>query len=94
MSQHSDSRDVFFCDCGYTEHMFIVDHQFWGDGMDPEFYIMPMLSPKPLLKRLGIALQYLLGRQSRHGAFDSILLDREDVCRLRDNCNRFLETHP
>lgn len=90
MGSHSDDRDVFFCDCGYTEHMFIVDHFFWGGDMDPEFTIMPMLSPKTLTNRIVVAWRYLCGKQSRHGAFDSILLDRADVIRLRDNCNRFL----
>ena len=89
MSQHSDNRDVFFCDCGATEHMFIVDHHDWGNG-DHEFHIMPLLSPKRLLKRVAYAWRYLLGKSSRHGAFDSVLLDAEDVLRLRDNCNRYL----
>ena len=89
MSKHSEDRDIFFCDCGYTEHMFIVDHHDWGHG-DHEFYIMPLLSPKPLLQRVAYVWRYLTGKQSRNGAFDSILLDAEDVLRLRDNCNRYL----
>jgi len=80
---------VFFCDCGYTEHMFIVDHYDWGNG-DHEFCIMPLLSPKPLLQRIAYVWHYLTGKQSRNGAFDSILLDAEDVERLRDNCDRYL----
>lgn len=89
MSKHSDDREVFFCECGYTEHMFIVDHHFWGDD-DHEFCIVPMLSPRPLRNRIAIAWRYLLGKQSRHDAFDSILLDADDVKRLRASCDRFL----
>ena len=89
MSKQSDDREVFFCECGCTDHMFIVDHHFWGDG-ENEFYIMPMLSTKRLRDRIGIVWRYLRGKQSRYGAFDSILLDREDVERLRASCVRFL----
>jgi len=89
MSKHSEDRSVFFCDCGHTEHMFIVDHHDWGHG-DHEFHIMPLLSPKPLLQRVAYAWRYLLGKSSRHGAFDSVLLDVEDVLALRDNCDRYL----
>ena len=89
MSRHSEDREVFFCDCGHTEHMFIVDHHDWGNG-DREFYIMPLLSPKPLLQRIAYVWRYLMGKQSRNGAFDSILLDDEDVERLRNNCTRYL----
>lgn len=85
-----DNREVFFCDCGYTEHMVIVDHFFWGEDFPAEFYIMPHLSKKPLLERLAYAWRYLLGKQSRHGAFDSILLHTDDVRRLRASCDRFL----
>lgn len=86
----SDDREVFFCDCGYTEHMVIVDQYYWGADDPAEFYIQPHLSKQSLRKRLAYAWRYLLGKQSRYGAFDSILLDRDDVQRLRDSCDRFL----
>jgi hypothetical protein len=91
MSKQSDDREVFFCDCGHTEHMFIVDHFFWGDGLEPEFSIQPHLCKKRLRDRIAYAWRYLLGKQSGFGAFDSILLDLEDVKRLRDSCDRYLK---
>ncbi len=90
MGKFSDSRDVFFCDCGCTEHMFVVDHFFWDGDFPTEFSIQPHLTNRPFLERLTYVWRYLLGKQSQHGAFDSIILDRYDVTRLRDNCNAFL----
>jgi hypothetical protein len=93
MSKHSDDREVFFCECGHKEHMFIVDHHdhpHWADDECNQFYILPMLAPKPLFKRIAIAWGYLWGNQCSDGAFDSILLDDQDVLRLRDNCDRYL----
>jgi hypothetical protein len=37
------------------------------------------------------AWRYLLGHQSGHGAFDTIILHKDDVQRLRASCDRFLE---
>lgn len=87
--KHSDNREVFHCDCGFMEHMLVVDHHYWGGG-DSEFAILPMLSKKSFTKRVGIAWRYLLGAQSRHGAFDAIILDDVDVRRLRKSCDDFL----
>lgn len=89
MNKHADKREVFHCDCGYMEHMFVVDHHYWGEG-EADFSIIPMLSKKSFTKRVGIALRYLVGAQSRHGAFDTILLDDVDVRRLRKSCDDFL----
>lgn len=84
-------REAFFCDCGYTEHMFLVSHFFWGDDFPAEFCLQPHLTKQPLRKRLVYIWRYLLGQQSRHGAFDTIILHRCDVQRLRASCDRFLE---
>ena len=87
----SVEREVFFCDCGYTEHMLLVSHFFWCEGFPAEFCLEPHLSKKPLRKRLAYVWRYLLGHQSRHGAFDTIILHKDDVQRLRASCDRFLE---
>ena len=86
----TDEREVFFCDCGADEHLLLVDHFYWDEESDAEFCIKPHLSKKPLSKRFSYAWRYLLGRQSRWGAFESIVLNEEDVRRLRHSCDRFL----
>jgi hypothetical protein len=45
------------------------------------------LNKKPILKRLKYAVQYLLGRKSRFGAFDEFIFNPDDAERLQEVVN-------
>lgn len=93
MCNDTTTTQLFCCDCGQNEHLMMVDHYHWGDGFDATFSIRIYLNQnKRFLQRLKIAALYLIGRKSKHGAFDSLILGNGDVRRLRNSCNTFMKT--
>ena len=91
MCNDTTKTDLFCCDCGQSEHLMMVDHYYWGDGFDATFSIRIYLNHnKGFFRRLENAMRYIMGRKSKHGAFDSLILGNGDVKRLRDSCSAFL----
>ena len=83
--------DVYFCDCSDPSHQLHISHYHWGEDCDPEFGIVIHLNRFKILKRIKYAFKYIFGWQSKHGAFHEMMLNKEDVERLRDSCNEFIE---
>lgn len=91
MCNDTTTTELYCCDCGQSEHLMMVDHYYWGENTEPEFSISIYLNHnKGFLRRLENAMRYVMGKKSRYGAFDSLLLGNGDVRRLRDSCNAFL----
>jgi hypothetical protein len=77
--------EVFICECNSTEHQMIF---LYGSDEDfPMVYAQVHLNKKPILKRLKYAVQYLLGRKSRFGAFDEFIFNPDDAERLQEVVN-------
>ena len=68
-------QQFILCDCGHPEHQFIMT--YWTDDEDKELMIDIHLTKKSLLERINYALRYIFGYQSRYGAFDEIVINRE-----------------
>lgn len=77
-----NKNHLFVCDCGDPEHQFIVS--YFPDDPDPDqfTYIHILLIPLPFWQRVIYAIRYILGRQSRFGAFGEILLTPSQTERL------------
>lgn len=77
-----DHRHLFVCDCGDAEHQFIVS--YFDDTVDPDdfTYVQIHLNQLPFWQRLVAGVRYVLGRQSRFGAFGEILLSPSECERL------------
>lgn len=76
-----NQNHLFVCDCGDLEHQFIVS--YFPDDFDEEStYIHINLSRLPFWQRLAAGVKYILGRQSRYGAFGEIILTPEECKRL------------
>ena len=76
----SDNEILLLCDCSSDEHQLIVK---W-DNDDNEVYVSVHLSTyHGFWKRLWHGLKYAFGHKSRYGAFDEIILRKEDADNLQ-----------
>jgi hypothetical protein len=71
-------RTLFTCRCYSIEHSFVVSAD------DDDLFIEVHLSSLPFLKRLWHALNYVIGRKSKWGDFEEVLLDPATALDLGD----------
>ena len=71
-------RTLFVCRCYSIEHSFVVS------GDDDDLFIEVHLAALPLRKRLWNAIRYILGKKSKWGDFEEILLSPEQALDLGD----------
>lgn len=76
------------CSCGSIEHM--VKFSYFEDEKDL-LYMEIHLRPHSFLNRVANAIKYVFGYRSMYGDFDEVLLDRDEVLKLKENCERFLQ---
>ena len=72
-------RELFVCSCSDVEHQFVISK--FSD--EPELFIEVHLSDAGFFRRLLIGLKYIFGKKSKYGAFEEIILNPEDIVRLR-----------
>lgn len=79
-------RHVYFeCQCESDEHRLVFtleDEEFpnFEDWWEPELYVSAYLKDwEPWYKRLWKGLKYIVGRKTKFGHFDTMLVKREDV---------------
>ena len=71
----NDNEILLLCDCSSAEHQLIVS---W-DNDDNEVYVRVHLANcYGFWRRLWHALKYVFGYKCRYGAFDEIILRKED----------------
>ena len=82
-------RTLFVCHCGSLEHSFVVSAD------EDCFYIEIHLSPLPFWPRVRNALGYVLGRRSKWGDFEEIVLDPYEALTLSDSMFEWMggQTH-
>ena len=71
-------RTLFLCRCYSIEHSFVVS----ADGED--LFIEVHLSSVPFWSRVKNAVRYVLGRKSKWGDFEEILLSPKQALELGD----------
>ena len=71
-------RTLFLCRCYSIEHSFVVS----ADGED--LFIEVHLSSVPFWSRVKNAVRYVLGRKSKWGDFEEVLLSPEQALDLGD----------
>lgn len=76
------TREYVICNCGHNDHMFILIKDKCSDNY-VDVALSVHLSPIPLFKRIKHAFFYILGKRSRYGDFDEVLLNRESVSRIQ-----------
>lgn len=76
----NDNEILLRCDCSSAEHQIIVS---W-DNADNEVYVQVHLANwYGFWRRLWHAIRYVFGYQCRYGAFDEVVLRREDADNLQ-----------
>ena len=71
-------RELFVCRCFSIEHSFVVSAE------DEDLFIEVHLASVPFWKRLKNAARYILGRKSKWGDYEEILLSPETALDLGD----------
>ena len=86
--QHETINEIYLCDCASHEHTF----KLFADNEYQEVFISPYLSTYfTFWQRLLHGVKYIFGYKSRYGSYDSIILKKEDVIKMRDALSGWLE---
>ena len=84
-----DNEILLLCDCESAEHQLIVS---W-DNNDNEVYVRVHLpNYKGFWKRLWHGLRYAFGYKCRFGAFEEVILRKEDADALQNVVNHLKES--
>jgi hypothetical protein len=77
--------ELFICVCGDVEHQFIISH----DTEDKEIYISVHLTNyMSFFQRIITAIKYIFGKKSIYGAFDVVILNKNQIIELRNSLNQ------
>ena len=79
---------LLLCECSSCEHQLVVS---WDDKEDEVYVHVHLADCKGFWRRLWHGLQYAFGYKSRYGAFDEVILRKEDAPALQrvvDHLNR------
>lgn len=86
-----DNTEILLCNCEKPEHQIIIykDKNFYGGRREiiftPHFY-----THKNIFKRIIVAIKYIIGYKTKYGAWDSIIIDKNNYKPLKNAIN-FLE---
>jgi len=84
-------KEYVECSCSCESHVlrFIWD----PDPENPMIYASMFLNSFSFFKRLWLAIRYVFGFKSEYGHFDEIMIQHHQLKKLRDMCDRFVQTH-
>jgi len=74
-------RETFICDCHSLEHQFSI---WYGEDDNQIFFETHLINSGNWYQRFWGRLKYLLGHTSRFGAWDEMILNNDDVPRLKN----------
>ena len=76
--------EVLICDCHSTDHQMILlpMEEKYGDITEKIVYVHVHLAKKPFWERVQYALKYIFGYQCAYGAFDEILITKNNIDKL------------
>lgn len=77
-------HELFVCACEDVDHQMIIG--MFDD--EPELYVSIHLVRAGFFRRLWTGIKYILGKKSKYGDFDEILLEKKDIDRLRQILDR------
>lgn len=93
------------CQCNSQEHQFTFtfdpvteDNQYQecylevhlNDPCRDSHRFLGQLFCGKFWKRIGVGIAYLFGHRSRYGAWDSVIVTRDDAAKLRDMFDRYV----
>lgn len=72
-------KEYFACTCNSPEHHFVFN---WDYDCEEAYLQIYLHNHKNIVKRLLVAVKYILGYKSRYGHWDSVILSYNDIARL------------
>ena len=72
---------ILVCECNSSQHQLLF--RYFEDDTDGEVYVETHLAKKPFFERLIYGIKYILGYQSRFGAFDEVILGPQHINSLQ-----------
>lgn len=85
-----EKTEIFICECGSLEHSYA----FWYDDEFNDVHFMPHLKQhRNFFKRISIAIKYIFGYKSRYGDFDSMIINPEDIKKIKNYFNMSEVSH-
>lgn len=85
-----ENYDLFVCSCHDLNHQFIISYDKF-DNDEVELFLSIHLSKLSFFSRLIYGIKYILGYQSRFGAFNEIILDESQIKRLITLLNKTIQ---
>lgn len=87
---------LFVCDCGDVDHQFIISQppaDWYDEGEEKELLIhIHLRNDLNWFQKLKYVFLYLLGKQSQYGAFGEIIIKKDDITRIKQICDDFLQS--
>ena len=79
----ADKQQLITCECGLTEHQFVLTLWDWGDNV--EVFMEPHLSTyRNFFERVWAAIRYVFGYRCKYGEFDCVSLERKQLIQIVD----------
>ena len=79
-----NNQELFICECGSHEHQMFV----WYDEEFDEIMFYPHLTThRNFFQRLWYGIKYIFGYKSMYGAWDELLMEKDNAIKLRDFIN-------
>ena len=75
------------CSCGSPEHQFILTRWPEEDELSLEVHLVTWNN---LLRRLWIAIRYVLGYRCRYGHWDEVLISKDKAQEMREFLDGFI----
>ena len=89
-SETFEETEIFICDCNSIEHQ--AKFYYWkGENYDTFNILIHLTTYKNIFKRIWYAIKYIVGYKSRFGAWDEMLLKKEDCLKLYEFLKNYLE---
>jgi len=89
-----DKTEVLICECFSPDHQWlltVMDVKYDKNTTIREGFIHPHLVKKGFWHRLKYGIKYIFGRRSRYGAWDEILITKDNIRPLEEFVNKIKE---
>ena len=71
---------ILRCECSSPDHTVFLDHDKEHDDF---FFTFHLRTDRGFLKRLWYGLKYAFGYQSRYGAWDEVIIRKNDCIKIK-----------
>jgi len=81
------------CDCGDSEHQmlfqYFIDDEKWDK---PIFLSVHLRTWRNFFRRFWDGIRYIFGYKSRYGAFDEVMLYKDEISNLIEYLQEYLDS--